>query len=272
MDSRRYLKPFKFQKRLTKYSTNAYYLDYLDRNGNVREVLLKARAHHQLDTLNEFMEDKDIWKPELSKERIAEEEKKLVKSTLDMQEQLIDDFFVVHVNQNLVTLCTVFDTFLVDCISVITYMKQETLKSLCSDNDISLDDLVSSRGRNEVFFKVQDRLIQRFDFMGIKDKIKLFQKLGVSKEALFSIDNEEWGNKYPNPQECLFETYSFRNDIVHRDEMKLKSYEDLSYRADLLLHLIMKWGMITFTEKFGVTSDFILLANNQAQYNELDTD
>ncbi len=61
MDTRTYFKPQLYMNRLNKYAVNAYYVDFLRRKGNLRDILIKARTVNSRETIAELFSDHNIW-------------------------------------------------------------------------------------------------------------------------------------------------------------------------------------------------------------------
>ncbi len=69
--------------------------------------------------------------------------------------------------------------------------------------------------------------------------------------------------KYPDPFGIIIKAYDDRNDIVHRNQMKISSYKEISYISELMVHLIMHWGLLEFKKKFEVNSDLMLISQGK---------
>ncbi len=232
MDKTSYFKPFIYTNRLVQYSVNSYYVDYIDRNGNLRQTLLKARNANSASTMAELFEDPKFGLMGATQEQQEENVKKFVEGIDKKNQEAVHEFFIILFNQTLVMLITVFDTFLVDCYEVIVNSKPELFNS-------------------EV---PKEKILERFDKSGIEEKFKKFEKIGLTTSVLFEL-NEKILSSFPDPNSMLLKAYHDRHDIVHRNQMVIKSYKEISVISDLMLRLIVYWGTVTFTRTFHITSD-----------------
>lgn len=259
IDERTYLKPIIYLGRFFEYPTHAYYIDLLRRNGNLSEVLYKARLSDSESNIDELMQEKSFWNDEPSDGQISERIGRMKLEVAQKKHEEVGKFFATLFNQSLVMMCTVFDVFLVDCVAVITREVPSTLLLLGQNSDVGLKDVVTSRTYEEVFSIAQAKTVQQFDFSGIEDKLKKFEKLGVSRRDLFALSHD-FINKYPDPYAFLCSIYQNRNDIVHRNTFKMSTYQDLDRVSEFLSHLIMHWGGLIFMQKFNIATDIQLLA------------
>lgn len=257
MNPRTYFKPQTYMYRLNKYSVNSYYLDFLVKKGNLRETLIKARVISSREVISEILSDPEAWNPETTEE----EKEKNIEDTINRvdkkEAEEVDKFFVTQLNQTLVMLCTVFDTFLVDCFDVITYVKPEIIKSFTAEKDISVAEVIDAKTYDNVFNTIQGKVLERFDYSGIEKKFEYLKKAGLETKDLFILNNI-MAPKYSDPLRVILKAYKDRNDIVHRNQMKIYSYQEIEYIANLMNHLIMNWGITKFKNKFKIDSDFIL--------------
>lgn len=269
MDSRTYFKIMKYSGGVLRYSLNAYYLDLARINGNLSDVLLSVRLTEQEKFLDEELSNKNLWKPGLSEEEIAANNKKLREKMSERQRQEVDRFFTIAFNQALVMMCTVFDTFLEDCLRVITFKKPETLKALSAEKDITVDRIISARSYDEIFEHIQENVLKRFEFEGIDGKLRQLSRIGVQEHELFQL-NDKITSRFPTPANFLRKIYSDRHDIVHREQLVITKYNELSNISYFLNHIITKWGALYFPKKFGISSDIGLMFNTTINAQELD--
>lgn len=248
--------------RLNKYGVNSYYVDLIKRKGNLRDILIKARVASSRKTMTELFSDPEVWNKGLTEKEKQEKLEKIINDVDKKEAEEVDKFFITLLNQTLVMICTVFDTYLVDCFDVITYTKPDLLKSFTNDKDISVGEVIDVKTYDNVFNVIQSKVLKRFDFAGIEDKFKYFQKAGIETKDLFTLNNI-MAPKYNDPFSLILKAYNDRNDIVHRNKMKISSYEEISHISELMNHLIMHWGMLEFKKKFEIDSDFILMSQGK---------
>jgi len=268
MDSREYFKTMKYQGSVLRYSLNAYYLDFARINGNLSETLLNVRLTGQESFLANEVLNKNLW-PGLSREEVAVKNEELRQKLTVRERQEVEQFFIIAFNQALVMMCTAFDTFLVDCLKVITFKKPEILKALSVEGDITVDEIVNTRSYEEIFESIQEKVLKRFDFAGIDGKLKQLSRIGVQEYELFQ-SSEEFVSRFPNPANFLRKIYSDRHNIVHKEQLVITKYDELSDISFFLIHIITKWGAFNFAKKFNISSDISLMYRTKINAQELD--
>lgn len=253
-----YLKPLKFNQRIGKHTVNAYYIDFLAKQGNLKDILLKARMKDADEILFEDVMDDRMWKDKLTEEQKIEKFKLLRGKMEERHKQEIENFLPILFNQSLVMICTVFDNFLLDTLKVITKKKPETLKILSKEEDITIAEIIESADYRNIFSIIQGKVLRRFEFKGIKKKFETFEKLGLTKGLMFSL-SENMKIKYPNAYEFLIDIYKKRNDIVHRDKLPLRQYQDLSNIDYFLTHFTFHISL-EIKKLFNIPLDIQLIA------------
>jgi len=247
------IKPFEFIGRINKYVLIPYYLDYLARNGNLKEQLLKVQMlgyDQKLDFTS------NIWQKNSSiAERIKGAEE--IKVRIEKQYQYeIDNYFPILYNQALIISCTIFDLFLADSLSKIIKQKN-ALKLLASKEDITIYETIDHENYESIISDIQNKVLKRFDFLGIEKKIKILKNLGLDTDLLFELKLHKAvvQDKYPNALKLLLEIYEMRNDIVHRNSLPIKQYEELSDLSSFLQSLIMEFAQ-AISNQFKIATDY----------------
>lgn len=252
-----FFKPMHYNKMLSKYFMNTYYVNFFYEETDFKSKFLEIRNKDAYKNFDIFFRDEKMWKEGITKEEIDKNIKKMKEAQAVENEKDVNNFLIIFYNKTLIMMCTIFDIFLVDCAEVIIDNNQKTIKAFANDNDVLLDDLINV-DPEDVFKNIQKKCLKRFDFGGIEDKIKYLNKLGIKKEMLFKF-NDKMIKQFPQAEEFLKkEIYERRHSIVHKNEMSIKNFEDLSKVFNFLNYLIILWGGLVFTKHFNITSDLIL--------------
>jgi hypothetical protein len=255
------IRPFEFIGRMNKYVLIPYYLDYLARNGNLKEGLLKVQMAG-FDQTIDFTSN--IWQEGLTVDQKIKATEN-IKARIEKQNQAeIDNYFPILYNQALILACTIFDLFLVESLKTIITEQKNTLKTLASKDDITIFEVIDCEDYESVSSKVQGRVLDRFDFSGIEDKLKTLKKIGLDLDIVFQLklSKKEVQNKYPNGEGYLKKIYGLRNDIVHRNLLPIKSYPELSDISFFLQSLVI--GIAHgISQHFNIEADFLHPNQNQ---------
>jgi hypothetical protein len=246
MDEQSYFKPLTYQARLSKYAANAYYIDLAGRNGNLRDSLVRTRTIHSKQfVLEQQFDDRQFWNSEITDDQLKAEIEKIYQGLAEQDKKEVDGLFLTYFNMSLVMICSVFEDFLVDCM-----------------------DVVVSHNPN---IRSQRKRLEKFEYWGLEDKLKTFGELGAGEQKLFTL-NEKASKKYPKPVSFLKEIYARRKNIVHKNLIELKGYEELSQINEFMLHMIIKWGGIVFPKHFGIKSDISLVYQGEVNPQDLGFD
>ena len=262
-----YLKPFKFQSQLLRYPVHTHYLEEMRSKGNLSEIMFEARCFDALQHTSKWMAKDEVWKVKPSSEELKQGFAKIQEQIEIKKKREVDEFFITFFNHSLVMMCAVFDIFLIDCVQVISHEKPQILLALGSDADMSLKDFIEAKNYDDFFDSVQSKILKRFEFGGIEDKLKLLMKLGLSSEQMF-VFNDEQSTRYPNPEMRLVQIYTDRHSIVHYDRMILSDHQELEPVSDFLSFLVLHLGGFLFKEHFGVKTDLQLMVDGQLTYND----
>ena len=225
----------------------------------MKDVLLKA----QIDDFGKYIY-KDVMGDEMWNKPLSPSEKieqfNLLKEGVEKEYvQDVENFLPILFNQTLVVFCTVFEMFLIDSLDVITKLKPETIKILSTKEYKDILDAIEKNidiSRLTVFSIVRKKILERFDFKSIDKKFNTFEAIGLKRSAIFKL-NEKMTVKYPNAEKFLKEIYRKRNDIVHKNMLPIKEYQDIENISEFLNHFIFKFSLDAY-KVFGIKLDFQL--------------
>lgn len=257
------IKSLEYNNRVLKYVLIPDYLQKLSEHGNLKEALLKV----QMATHDQIVGD---LIPEMFTEAVTPEMQEKVltlirQKTEEENKKKIDDYLPIILNQTLVTICTVLDTFLVDSLKVITDHQPMVLKGLASNEDIKIEDLFSTTNHSELIATVQEKVISDFDFMGIQDKLKLLSekmKVDVAGALQLRLHKQEVQDHYKDKGDFLYNVYEKRNLVVHKDQQVISTYEELSEVSTYISYFILDLGFI-LGEHFKLPTDFAMFLNRR---------
>ncbi len=255
------LKPFKFMGRGNKYVMNTYYLFLLCNKGNLKETILKARMHGADQFIEEEFVRGNALLPGLSQEEREESIQKLKNAIKEGNENEVEDFLPILFNETMVMMCTVFETFLQDCISVLIDNKPQYLKSLSHEKDINIPQIIDASSYSQIFQIIKNKFLKRFDFMSIDKKISVFTSIGLDREIIFKF-NQKMILKFPSPDKFLENIFNKRNDIVHKDFLPIKTMDELFEVSEFLNYFFIKLSMDMF-KKFNILTDMHQLLKNK---------
>lgn len=262
---REYLKVGAFTSRLSEYLLNAYYIDLLCKQGNLDVELLKVRMRDLEDefsskSFNALFSENDS---ESEKMKVKIKEKRESRNR-----KQVDNLLPILLNQSLVMLCAVFDTFLNDSFSVIINTKPLILKKLTSKKLLTASEIINLRDYQKIIKDLQRKALKQFEIVNIAEKFDHFEKLGLSRKLVFKFDNH-MDSKYPKARSFLLDIYKKRSDVVHRNILVLKNFEELSYIAEFMEYLIYKICK-DISKQLGILCDYHLIYNKIIPIEEME--
>ncbi|MBI2404807.1 hypothetical protein HYV22_01355 [Candidatus Gottesmanbacteria bacterium] len=250
------IKSLEYNNRVLKYVLIPEYLQKLVTHGNLKEALLKVHlaVHDQVvEDILSSMFSRDV--SDQTKEKVLT----LLRKNAELESKKnIDDYLPIILNQTLVTLCTVLDTFMVDSLRVITTFQPKILEGLASDDVIRKKDVFATQDLSGLIARVQEKVLSEFDYMGMKDKLKnLSDKLNVDTAGALQLKyhKSEVQEHYKSKGNFLFDVYEKRIAIVHRDQHQINSFEELSEISTYISYFILDLGII-LGKHFHIDTDF----------------
>jgi len=239
------------------------YIDYLGKEGNLKEIILKIKIGHFEETMDELY---TTFSPFIGKEATADIKKKMLAIKMAEEQSIIDEYSAILFSQSLVMACAIFDTYLVDCMKVIMAREPRTLEMLIRGKDIEYAIEKDARDLNILFRIIANRVLNRFEFAGINDKIRSLKKIGIDMERAleFKYQTEEAQNRHPNGHSYLLSSYRKRHDIVHRGLLPLRTSAEVekiqSFFFDLMINISE-----AIHKRFKIYADFhMILAGAQS--------
>ena len=272
MVDQKYSKPLKFSWLMMKFVSVPLYFKGLDGNKKeIKDTFLKMRLT-EIDSreLSDFMHS---VLPGIEKEVLEEERIIHVREVESSLRKEMEDIFPVLLNQALVMCCTILESFLNDCLRV---MMPVPILFLETESDLSrLTDLLDRDGNGDKYDEnLENKILRRFDFSGIEDKVKTLKKVGVDFDAAVTFKHKirpksveyALGDAY----EFLFGAYHKRHDVVHRGQLPLRCYEDLEAISEFFSELMMNVALI-MRDTYNVPMDFDMIRMGSDNINVFDT-
>jgi hypothetical protein len=247
------LTPVKFSTRLSNAFLAAYYAWVLFDYHNYKEVIIKGSIKNFYDDMKEGM-------PQMYEALVMDTN--LFNEALNKFEQQrrlhVNESLTIIFNQSFVMMITVFDVYLNDSLKTVLRKQPKLLKTLADDEkDITVSQVLDSESYEEIFDKIANKVLRRFDFKSIEQKISLLKKIGVDTESAlsFKYHKKEIQTKFPDGYKLLVDYYSQRHEIVHQDKHYLKTKDDLEQIADFFSPLILSFG-IAIGAHFSIKTDW----------------
>ena len=125
-----YLKPLFFQGQFLKYPVNAYYVDSLRKNGNLSDVLYRARVSDSNEHMTKMMTDKRMWKDDPSTEELNDRMEKMRTEIHKNKRKEVNDFFNVDLPES-------------DKYNTVNGLMHHALKKIPDKNDKAVFDNVT---------------------------------------------------------------------------------------------------------------------------------
>lgn len=212
-------------------------------------------------------------------EKVKSELDELVKTTKEsMRKKYTEDYQFVILNQGLVIVCTVFETFLNDTFRTTITEKAEVLISLKNRKETlknrrmreALENFSPVENKDKITL-TQDEIIETFYWLGTMNKLEVFEGIGIDTEKIFDFSKLQYDDKQKYKtwdRDKLQAIVRMRNDIVHRDELRLKTRQelhDIEYFLEILVHNIS----ISFLAKFHILFDIFQFTLEKGIFNSI---
>ncbi len=252
------LQPGNYHRIMGKFADIPRHIYAVSEHVNLKEMLLKYRMVGMEETISEVSPHLIGWVKPDGQPFDPEETRAKIEENMVNE---IEEYLPILFNQALVMICTVFEVFLADCFNVITRRQPRVLISLAeqSDSEISIKEIINLGDYDKIFEAIQAKVLKQFDFRGIDGKIKTFKKMTVNMDDIFKFKfhSSKVSAQYPEAHKTLIEFYEKRNDIVHRNLLPLRNYQDLEHISGFFSYLLMSFGWV-LSEKFRIPNDFPL--------------
>lgn len=270
MDKNTYLKPFKFMGRISRYFDVTIQIYHLSERSDLKDALLKMK----MESFESIANEEIFTQHKIFRDGVSKEQKENLLNILktrheEKQKENIKAMFPILYNQTLIMLCTVFETFLSDSLNVIMKNKPETIITLSNPEDVTVLEVINGKNYENVLAIIQSKILKRFDYLSIGEKFDRLNKLGININEDYK-KSSEYFEKFPKPIEKLVEIYRKRNDLVHKDSLVIQTIDELADIAHFMSNIILVFGGMTLSQKFGILTDIQITAQNSE--NPIDID
>jgi hypothetical protein len=171
--------------------------------------------------------------------------------------QEVDEYLPILYNQALVMMVTVFDVFRYESLKIVTTKHPDLLKSMADEKDMTIVRILELGECQAIFEAIQSRVLRRFDYKSITEKIDAIRKLRVDVDAAFGFTfhtlkiQEQYPDTLPRFRDC----YDKRHAIVHREQHTFDTYEQLEEVDMFLGYLVMSFSL-ALGFRFGIMTDW----------------
>jgi hypothetical protein len=244
-------------ERLIEYSRAYQFAEDIYRltaNEKLKELLLAPKIELVREMTKDLQELYDMSKKLTPEFQFPDPVKKLAEEF----RKHIDNYPQIVINQTLSILCSLFETFLINCLAAIFEKKPETIITLSEQKEIQLRDIIELGDYDRIIEIFKAKTLRSFSRASTIDQFeKYFKKLSFSIDALFDFSNRPldirttytgWGLKR------LGSIFDGRHEIVHNGGKPLANLTDLHIRKVFFDHITVNISR-AIKEKFDVDTD-----------------
>jgi hypothetical protein len=175
-------------------------------------------------------------------------------------------------NHSLVSLCTVFDSYLNKVVDAIVQSKKEILFGSKVANRITLKKVVEAGTIESLVENYRAAEVLTFSHKSIEQKLGYFSDLGIDIEKLFdgSLFDPKVNPRISNwKRDQLIDIYNKRNDIVHQDSIVVADMEEIDDIFNFFTRLCLLISVVVPQKFPGVMSDLTVNVAKGAVYRKL---
>lgn len=254
----RILRPFKFWTQLERYTMLPADLTVLQKQGNLEDALVKVMM---LDYDRTF-DGIDLSSTNKVFPGGEADFKKLLSEGAEKQyREQAKDLVPTMCNLVAVMACTIFDTYLQDCLEVLLLRDPKVIKALAHEKDLTVFEVIDLQTSNGAVAVIVEKILRRFDHEGIEGKLKLLERAGVEVGRVFSTEFvlDEAKADQSKAREELVELYNRRNGIVHQHDLAYRNPQEVG-KVDVLLHRLILSFAVVISKKWPIEVDFFMFA------------
>jgi len=230
--------PSKFTLRIGKYTLIPFHFQFFFDDANLRGRLMENRMRGMEELSERFT---PAMHPEKTPEELMAVKAEMREKFMVAAKKDVDEYLPILYNQALVMIITVFDVFLSDSLKTVTSKYPQLLKTMADEKDITILQIIDLADYDAIFRKIQSRVLKRFDYKSITERIAILKKLRVDIDAAlaFKFHNLEVQKKHPDALGVVQNSYEKRHAIVHREQHTFDTYEQLEMVSDCFTNLVM---------------------------------
>jgi DNA primase large subunit len=110
---------------------------------------------------------------------------------------------------------------------------------------------------------METRILKKFDYSGIKEKVEILKKVSVDFDTAITFKHKMRPKSVRYPRDLAYnfvwDAYSRRNDVVHRGQLPLKRSSDLEAISELFSELMMNIALIMRDGPYGLPTDLDMM-------------
>ncbi len=179
----------------------------------------------------------------MSPDKLAAYQNFVVRGVEDLLRKKVAEYDLWIINQGLVMLCTKFDAFLENVVDVILTKKPELLYSIAEAKTLELKRIVRLGSVEAIIGEIKAKEIRRFSFEEIGKRFEYLQsKLHIALSDVFNwaLYVAEVSKKFAGwDLKSLMRIYTQRHSVVHRNDLPVQDFDELSTIKEFLEKLIL---------------------------------
>lgn len=256
---------------------NVVFLGSLNRHINfTQDMLGLSRAGKEILVKRKMIGVPDlVGNPEYIKTESEEERQVVVKYlTKEMEKshrQKIDNNDLWILNQALIMLCMVMDAYFETLLESVLRRNVRILYGVSGAKNIELKHIVELGSLDAVIDEFRNKEIRNFSFEEIEKRFKYMEsRLGIDIPDIFDwqIQNEEVQERLKGwDLNTLVEIYGKRHAIVHRDELPIKTLDELVKIRSFFVQIVANLSLL-ISKKHDIYLDLNLMMSQPELYKQ----
>jgi hypothetical protein len=250
--------PFKYQQQLQAHVEMAERIEHIaNKSDNDFIRTITAEGVQRAEVLFEALNSRaglNAKLPDSSRAKIAAQEESKARA-----------YPKIIANQTLVLMCTTLDVYLQSAMKTILDEDKSAIQALCKPKDITVERAIELAGDGRIIDKIKSKILDRFDFGGIEDKIKDLGDCRINMDKAFSLSKTFTSlPKSTTSQEgraILLNAYKMRHNIVHKGALPIGKSSDLIGIQNYFNGFMFKFASLCMETK-GISNDFYLLVGD----------
>jgi hypothetical protein len=244
----------KFSQRILKYTLIPFHFRNFFEYGDLKEKIVNRRMQGVDEMVEQYIPAKIAGKTDVEVEAIKTRQFSLMEAHT---RQDVEEYLPILYSQALVMIITAFDLFLYESLATIINKHPQYLKSMADEKDMTIVQIIDLADYTAIFEKIQSRVLKRFDYKSITERLDALRKLGVDVDAAlgFKFHKVDIQQQYPESLKLLRSYFDKRHAIVHREQPAFDTYEQLEAAGTFFDKLVLSLGF-ALGFRFDIMTDF----------------
>ncbi|MDP8229477.1 MAG: hypothetical protein P9L93_00020 [Candidatus Gorgyraea atricola] len=222
------------------------------KRGDVQGFIVNTMTQGSDRMIQELL-DKNVFN-EVSPKKIKEIKERVVQDLEILNMRKVKEYTPILINQNLVMLCTIMETFFLHVLQSIMIKDSRAILGLAQDKNVSLERILELKDYDSVIEGFRMKILEHFSRQGLKEKFKTYKKIMPDIENIFDFSSFTDGILAAYDLEKLSEIFDKRHDVVHKNQSPLKNLGELTQIKDFFEKLIMNLSQFTMN-KYAILLD-----------------